>query len=365
MKIPSIFVGCGPFGLQRLRVLIEKTNFFPVACVDKNITKAKKSLKNNELSKKLKLHKNVFSSIGQALKNKKAKACFIFVAADQHANLVYQSLNNDLHTYCVKPVAINKKEFKKIYQLINKKKNLQFLQGYNNQWNEAAIHMYKTVREQKVIGKILGGQCICWGRQNLKLSPPHIEVKKTGMFYLTLACHQLSQLVAIQGLPEYVTSYVHKKIDKDIGQLGVFGTSGGQCIFEYPGKIPFSYSGTRAAHGNPYGFASRWSGQWIIHGEKGDLKRDGGRVTIFKNGQVVSDNFLKDLDNNLLKDEEVQFSKFHEMIKFSKKKTNSLKKIHEDSINTWILMEACNESARSNKKISIKSFKKILLGNRN
>ena len=26
MKIPSIFVGCGPFGLQRLRVLIEKTN---------------------------------------------------------------------------------------------------------------------------------------------------------------------------------------------------------------------------------------------------------------------------------------------------------------------------------------------------
>ena len=358
MKIPSIFVACGPFGLQRLRVLIEKTNFIPVACVDKNTFKAKKDLSNDKIAKKLNLHKNVFSSIGQALKNKKAKAGFIFVAADQHANLVSESLKNNLHTYCVKPVAINKKEFKKIYKLINQKKNLQFLQGYNNQWNEAAIHMYKSIHEQKAIGKILGGQCICWGRQNLKLTPPHIEVKKTGMFYLALACHQLSQLVAMLGLPEYVTSYVHRKVDKDIGQLGVFGTSGGQCIFEYPGKIPFTYTGTRAAHGNPFGFASRGSGQWIIHGQKGDLKRYGGRVTIFKNGQVVSDNFLKDLDNNLLKDEEIQFIKFYEMIKFSKNKTNYLKKIHDDSINTWILMEACNESAKLNKKISIKNFKK-------
>ena len=159
-----------------------------------------------------------------------------------------------------------------------------------------------------------------------------------------------------------MTSYVHNKVDKDIGQSGVFGTSGGQCIFEYPGKIPFSYSGTRAAHGNPYGFASRWSGQWIIHGEKGDIKRDGGRVTVYKNGQVVSDNFLKDLDDNLLKDEEIQFLKFHEMIKHSKDKKNTFKKIHNDSINTWILMEACNESAKLNKKISLKSFKNSLLG---
>ena len=110
------------------------------------------------------------------------------------------------------------------------------------------------------------------------------------------------------------------------------------------------------------GFASRWSGQWIIHGEKGDIKRDGGRITVYKNGQVVSDNFLKDLDDNLLKDEEIQFLKFYEMIKFSKDKKNTFKKIHNDSINTWILMEACNESAKLNKKISLKSFKNSLLG---
>ena len=42
------------------------------------------------------------------------------------------------------------------------------------------------------------------------------------MFYLALACHQLSQLVTIKGLPEYVTSYVHNKIDNDIGQLSEY-----------------------------------------------------------------------------------------------------------------------------------------------
>ena len=57
MKIPSIFVGCGPFGLQRLKVLIEKTNFLPVACVDKNVSNAKKRLSENAETKKLKLHK--------------------------------------------------------------------------------------------------------------------------------------------------------------------------------------------------------------------------------------------------------------------------------------------------------------------
>ena len=83
--------------------------------------------------------------------------------------------------------------------------------------------------------------------------------------------------------------------------------SKGALLFEYPNKIPFSYSGTRAGHGNPYGFASRWSGQWIIHGEKGDLKRDGGRITVYKNGNVTEDVYLKDLDNNLIEDEKRQF----------------------------------------------------------
>ena len=63
-----------------------------------------------------------------------------------------------------------------------------------------------------------------------------------------------------------------------------------------PNNIPFSYIGSRAAHFNPYGFASRWSGQWIIHGKKGDLFRQGGRLTLFKKGFSVRDVYLKDLE---------------------------------------------------------------------
>ena len=361
MKIPSIFVGCGKFGLQRLQALAEKTEFTPVACVDKNIKRSRKQLEQFNFAKKFKLYDKVYPSLKKALQNHKASACFIFVAADQHFNLIAQSLRSNLHTYCVKPIAIDKVQFKKITKIKKKKKKLQFLQGYNNQWNESALYMKHLINEKKEIGKIIGGQCICWGRQNLKQTPAHIEMKKPGMFYLTLACHQLSQLVAINGLPNYVTSYVHTKIDKDIGQLGIFGTAGGQCIFEYPEKKPFTYTGSRAAHGNPYGFASRWSGQWIIHGEKGDIKRDGGRITVFKNGQVTNDVFLKDLDFNLIEDEKNQFTEFYHMIKGDKKNNKRLKKIQKDSMDTWILMEACNESARLNKKISIKKFKASLL----
>ena len=55
MKIPSIHVGCGKFGLQRLQVLIEKTNFLPIACVDKNVSGAKKKLSSIKETKKLNL----------------------------------------------------------------------------------------------------------------------------------------------------------------------------------------------------------------------------------------------------------------------------------------------------------------------
>ena len=302
---------------------------------------------------------NVFPSIKKAVEKHKVVACFIFVAADKHSNLVIESLKNNLHTYCVKPIAINQNELKKILKVYKSKKSFMLLQGFNNQWNEAALKMKDLMTTKDGIGKMIGGQCICWGRQNLKQNPSHIEVKKQGMFFLALACHQLSQLVSIKGLPDYVTSYVHKRQDREIGQTGIFGTSGGQCIFEYPGKIPFSYTGTRAAHGNPYGFASRWSGQWIIHGEKGDIKREGGRVTVFKNGAMTEDNYLKDLDNNLVEDEKKQFDAFYSALISNKLR----EKIHQASIDTWILMEACNESARKNIKIFIKKFKSKLFKN--
>ena len=152
-------------------------------------------------------------------------------------------------------------------------------------------------------------------------------------------------------------AYVHKRIDEELDYKDVFGTTGGQCIFEYENGVPFSYTGTRAAHGNIFGFASRWSGQCIIHGEKADLRRVGGRVSLYKNGSMVNDLYLKDLEQNLIEDEKIQFKNF--FLAITEKKNKDW--LQESSLNTWILMEACNLSSRLKKKISIKELKSQLL----
>ena len=359
MEIPSIHVGCGGFSLQRLEVLSREKLFKPVACVDINVAKAKKAIESSSHKSIHNLKNNIFTSITEAKKKHEAKACFIFVSTKEHAKLIIESLNLGMHTYCVKSIACNEDEFKEIINVHIKNPNLILLQGFNNQWNEAAQRMRDLLRDDNGIGKMLGGECICWGRQNLKSNPPGEDVTIEGMFFYSLACHQLSQLVAAKGLPKYVTSYAHKRIDKEIGYADVFGTTGGQCIFEYSDGTPFSYTGTRAAHGNIFGFASRWSGQWIIHGEKGDLRRQGGRISLYKNGSMVNDLYLKDLDQNLIEDERIQFKEFYLALTEGKNRTW----LQQTSLDTWILMEACNKSARENKKISIKSLKEKFFKN--
>ena len=54
----------------------------------------------------------------------------------------------------------------------------------------------------------------------------------------------------------------------------------------------FSYSATRAAHSNPFGFAARWSGSWIFHGSNADVKREGGRISIFRENNIDPYEFL-------------------------------------------------------------------------
>ena len=44
MTIPIIFVGCGNFALQRLQVLVDDSQYTPVACVDIDVKKAQASL---------------------------------------------------------------------------------------------------------------------------------------------------------------------------------------------------------------------------------------------------------------------------------------------------------------------------------
>ena len=161
----------------------------------------------------------------------------------------------------------------------------------------------------------------------------------------------MGQLVSALGLPESVISSSLEFKQEKIGFQGVKGTSSGMSFLRYKNGATISYSATRGGHGNPFGFASRWSGNWIFHGSKADLKRDGGRLTLFKDGNIVRDFFLKDLDDNLYLDELNQYKMFH---RFLLEKCNY--DMQQKSLETWLLMEACNISIKKDKKILLKDL---------
>ena len=71
----------------------------------------------------------------------------------------------------------------------------------------------------------------------------------------------------------------------------------------------------------------------------------------------MEDYYLKDLDANLIEDEKIQFNVFYEALVNGKNR----ELLQQSSLDTWILMEACNESARKNKKISVKKLKDFLM----
>ena len=68
--------------------------------------------------------------------------------------------------------------------------------------------MREWIQNDNGIGKMLGGECVCWGRQKIKKTdPPQADITTEGMFFHSLACHQLSQLVVAKGLPDYVKRF--------------------------------------------------------------------------------------------------------------------------------------------------------------
>ena len=308
------------------------------------------------------LDKRIYKTITAAKQdNEEAEACFIYASATAHAELVMESLSLEMHTFCVKTIACNQEEFSSIIAVKQSNEEVMLVQGLNNQWNEASAKMQEWLRSENGIGRMLGGECLVWGRQNIKSVPRQPDATTEGSYFLALACHQLGQLVAAIGLPDYVTAYTHQRVEKELDYEGTWGTAGGQCLFEFPDGVPFSYVGTRAGHGNPFGFASRWSGQWTIHGDRGDIRREGGRLTLFRGGQSVEDYYLKDLDAGLIEDERLQFRAFYDAVTVGTNK----QWMQDTSLDTWVLMEACNHSARNMEKVSLQDLKLSLCGTSN
>ena len=125
---------------------------------------------------------------------------------------------------------------------------------------------------------------------------------------------------------------------------------------EYANGAVFCYTGSRAGHINePY---AGWSGHWEIHGERGGIRRDGGRLRLYRKGRCVENLTLQDIHTDLVADEVIQLDAFARAIETGEGRDW----LHNSTLATWVLMEACNESARTGTRVDVKALHADLLG---
>ena len=357
MPIRTIHVGCTHFAHGRLQAQINAIGLDLVACVDIDLEAARAGVANLQGDVPEHLAERIYTTITEAKEKHDAQACLIYASTTAHAKLIIESLNLGMHTLCVKPIATTQTEFREIIQAHQANPGLMLVQGQNKRWNPAAAKMREWLREESGIGEMLAGECRFWIRQNLFTGPDsrQPDAYVDGLFFHAGTSHQLDQLVAAKGLPKYVTAHIHNRRDPALGQIEAWGTAGGNALMEYANGAPFSYAGTRAAHASPFG----WSGHWTFHGENGDLRRDAGHLQLFRTGTCVEDVTLQDLHAGLIEDDRLQFDAFADAI------TNGTDRewMQETTLGTWVLMEACNESARTHARVDVEAFAAKMLSN--
>ena len=355
MPIPTIHVGCTHFAHGRLQAQLNSRGLQPVACVDIDLPAAREAVTRLDGPVPDGLADRIYTTITEAKEKHDAQACFIYASTTVHAQLIIESLNLGMHTLCVKPIATTQAEFHAIIQVHKANPDLMLVQGHNKRWNPAAAKMREWLREADGIGEMLAGECRFWIRQNLYTGPDsrQPDAYLDGLFFHAGTSHQLDQLVAAKGLPKAVTAHVHNRREPSLGQIDAWGTAGGNALMEYANGAPFSYTGTRAAHAGPFG----WSGHWTFHGENADLRRDGGHLQLFRRGEMLEDLTLQDLHAGLIEDDRLQFDAFAEAITTG----TDREWMQETTLGTWVLMEACNESARTQSRVDVEAFAQRML----
>ena len=94
-----------------------------------------------------------------------------------------------------------------------------------------------------------------------------------------------------------------------------------------------------------------------FHGEGGDLRRDAGHLQLYRLGETIADLTLQDLHAGLIEDDRLQFDAFAQAIATG----TDRKWMQETTLGTWVLMEACNESARTHERVDVEAFAKNML----
>ena len=95
----------------------------------------------------------------------------------------------------------------------------------------------------------------------------------------------------------------------------------------------------------------------MFHGTKGDIRRDTGHLQLFREGKCVQDLQLQDVYPGLREDDRIQLDTFAEAISTGKNRDW----LQGTTLDTWILMEACNESARTRERVDVQAFRTGLM----
>lgn len=359
MSIPTIHVGCRGYSLGRLQALVWCQGLEPVACVDVDVEAAREGVRSLRGNVPAGLDQRIYTSITEARERHHAELCLVYASTVAHASLAIESLGLGMHTMCVKPMACTQDEFLAIMKAWRAHPDVMLVQGQNNRWNPAAVKMREYLCGEGGIGEMLGGECRLWARQDLRRqNKREADVYMEGLFFHSAACHQLDQLVGAMGLPKYVTACMHRRNAPDLDLTGVWGTAGGQALFEFENGACFTYMGTRAGHADPFGLGSRWTGRWTFHGQKGDLRRDGGHFELFRDGRCVEAFYVQDLHPGLIEDDRLMLDAIADALATGKGRDW----LQSSLLGTWILMEACNESARRGERLDLDAFRARMMG---
>ena len=225
------------------------------------------------------------------------------------------------------------------------------VQGQNKRWNPAAAKMREWLREDGGIGEMLAGECRFWIRQNLYTGPDsrQPDAYVDGAFSSTQArVTSWTNLLLRKG---------YRSSSQRISTTGV--TLNSDKLRRGVPRAVTRLWNTQTAHlslmperGQDMAGLSVGVAVGPFHGEDGDLRRDAGHLQRFRLGETLEDLTLQDLHPGLIEDDRLQFDAFAQAI------ANGTDRdwMQETTLGTWVLMEACNESARTHERVDVEAI---------
>ena len=211
-KMRVAIVGCGDIARFTAIGFIINNGIRTVACVDKNIDRAK------SFSRWFRIP-NYFCDYCEMLKTIQPDAVYLAVPHILHRPMIKEALAAGLHVFCEKPITTNINDAIEICRLA-KETDLKVGINYQYRYDKSCYAMAQAARSGE-LGEILYGRCnVPWHRTEkyFSMSPWHKSLETSGGgTLLTQGSHALDVLLWTCGkTPLRASGMTAKKCFKDV-----------------------------------------------------------------------------------------------------------------------------------------------------